>query len=125
MRPTKLRSSWLGTGESFIPGSVCWIDVSSTEPAGSRDFYTGLFGWTYPIDPGRGHHATALCTGWPVAGLAGVAVQAGQLVTWIVYLTSASITHTAAVFTQGPENPGRIPAIVATRGLMLAKRSRV
>jgi predicted enzyme related to lactoylglutathione lyase len=100
MRTTKSHASWLDTGTPFIPGSVCWIDVSSTDPAGSRNFYAGLFGWTYQIDPGHGHHTTALCAGWPVAGLAGVPMQAGQPVTWTVYLTSASITHTAAVFTQ-------------------------
>jgi predicted enzyme related to lactoylglutathione lyase len=100
MRKTKMRTSWLGKSASFIPGSVCWIDVSSTDPAGSRDFYAGLFGWTYQISPGRGRNTTALCAGWPVAGLAGVPVRVGQLVTWTVYLTSASITHTAAVFVQ-------------------------
>ena len=46
MRTAKAHSSWLSTGASFIPGSVCWIDVSSTDPAGSRDFYAGLLGWT-------------------------------------------------------------------------------
>ena len=29
---------------SFVPGLVRWIDVSSTDPAGSQDFYAGLFG---------------------------------------------------------------------------------
>src|ERR671917_915494 len=64
---TKVRSSWLGTGVPFIAGSVCWIDVSSTDPAGSRDFYAGLFGWTYRVDPkpGSGQDTTALCAGQP------------------------------------------------------------
>lgn len=82
----------------FIPGLVCWVGVSSTDPAGSRDFYAGLFGWTYQIS--RGHDTTALCGGRPVAGLAGVAVQAGQPVTWTLYLASANIDHTVEVFTQ-------------------------
>jgi predicted enzyme related to lactoylglutathione lyase len=86
----------------FISGSVCWIDVSNTNPAVSRDFYTGLFGWTYQIDPHprRGRYTTALCGGRPVAGLAGFPAQAGQPVTWTLYLTSANITYTAALVTR-------------------------
>jgi predicted enzyme related to lactoylglutathione lyase len=106
---------------AFIPGSVCWIDVSSTDPAGSRDFYAGLLGWTYRIDrhPGRGHYATALCGGRPVAGLAGVAVPAGQPVTWTLYLASANIMHTAAMFAR---RGGRVldgPADVPGQGRVL------
>lgn len=86
MRTTRAHSSWRDTDASFIRGSVCWIEVSSTDPAGSRDSYAGLFGWTYQIDPGRGQHTTALSAGWPVAGLAGGPAQPGQLVTWTVYL---------------------------------------
>jgi predicted enzyme related to lactoylglutathione lyase len=85
---------------SFTPGSACWIDVSSTDPAGSREFYAGLFGWTYQINPGHRRNTTALCAGRPVAGLAGVAAQAGQPPTWTLYLTSANIDHTFKVFTQ-------------------------
>jgi len=102
MRTNKVRDPWLVRDTSFIPGSVCWIDVSSTDPAGSRDFYAGLLGWTYRIDrhPGRGNYTTALCGGRPVAGLASVAVPAGQPVTWMLYLASADIMRTAAALTQ-------------------------
>ena len=87
---------------SFIPGSVWWIEVSSTDPAGSRDFYAGLFGWSYQIDsdPRRGHYTTALLAGRRVAGLAGVAVPAGQPAAWTPYLASANIEYTAQLVTQ-------------------------
>jgi hypothetical protein len=85
---------------SFTPGLVCWIGVSSTDPVGSREFYAGLFGWTYQISPGHRHDTIALCAGQPVASLAGVAVPAGQPVAWTLYLASADIDHTAAVFSQ-------------------------
>ncbi|HEY6424770.1 MAG TPA: VOC family protein [Pseudonocardiaceae bacterium] len=108
-------------GASFIPGSVCWIDVSTTDPAGSRDFYAGLFGWTYEIDPdpGRGHYTRANLYGRRVAGLAGVPVEPGQPVIWRLYLTSANIVHTAEVFDQGG---GRLlygPADFPGQGSML------
>jgi uncharacterized protein len=103
-----MRTKWVragrgvGRGTSFISGSVCWVDVSSTDPAGSREFYRGLFGWTYRIDrhPAREHYTTALSGGRMVAGLVGVAVAVGEPVTWTLYLASADITHTATAFTQ-------------------------
>jgi predicted enzyme related to lactoylglutathione lyase len=106
---------------SFIPGSVCWIDVSTVDPAGSRDFYAGLFGWTYQIDgdPRRGRYTTALLDGRPVAGLAGIPAPAGQPVTWMLYLASANIKHTAGVFHQWG---GRVlygPTAVPGQGNML------
>jgi predicted enzyme related to lactoylglutathione lyase len=87
---------------SLVPGLACWIDVSSADPAGSRDFYAGLFGWTYQIDPDpdRGHYTTALREGRPVAGLAGIPVQPEQPVAWRLYLASANIMHTAEVLTK-------------------------
>jgi predicted enzyme related to lactoylglutathione lyase len=62
MWTNRVRTPSVVKGTSFIPGSVCWIDVSSADPAASRDFYTGLFCWTYRIDPdpGRRHYTTAL-----------------------------------------------------------------
>jgi predicted enzyme related to lactoylglutathione lyase len=55
---------WVIEDTSFVPGLVCWIDVSSTDPAGSQDFYAGLFGWTYQIDPDsdRRHSAARAAT---------------------------------------------------------------
>jgi uncharacterized protein len=106
---------------SFIPGLVCWIDVSSTDPAGSRDFYAGLFGWTYEIapDPDGGKYTTALCAGLPVAGLAGVPVQAGQSVAWTLYLASANIMHTSEVFTQWGGQLLYGPADIPEKGKLL------
>ncbi|MGH3800225.1 MAG: VOC family protein [Pseudonocardiaceae bacterium] len=106
---------------SFIPGSVCWIDVSTTDPARSRDFYAGLFGWTYQIDPdpNRGHYTNALRDGRPVAGLAGVPAWAGQPVTWTLYLASANIAHTAEVFDQWGGQVLYGPVDVPGQGSML------
>jgi uncharacterized protein len=100
MRTKKVKDSRLVADTSSVPGSVCWMDVSSTDPAGSRDFYAGLLGWTYRInvDRGRRRYTTALCGGRPVAGLAGVPVSAGQPVAWTLYLTSADIERTATMF---------------------------
>ncbi|MGH3826718.1 MAG: VOC family protein, partial [Pseudonocardiaceae bacterium] len=84
-----------------IPGSVWWIDVSSTDPAVSRDFYAGLFGWSYQVDPDsrRARYTTAFLKGQPVAGLAGVRLPAGRPAAWTVYLASDDIERTAQACT--------------------------
>ncbi len=86
----------------FIPGTPCWIDVSTPDPAGSRDFYAGLLGWSYRIDPDpqSGHYTYALIDDSPVAGLSGVAAEPQQPVVWTLYLASAGIAHTATVVDQ-------------------------
>jgi uncharacterized protein len=106
--------------KSFVSGSVWWVDVSSTDPAGSRDFYAGLFGWRYQNSLGsrRGQYTLALSSGQPVAGLAGVAVPPGQPAAWRLYLASPNISYAAQVVTryggqvlEGPVDapgPGRV-----------------
>lgn len=99
MRSNRVRTWPRAQDTSFVPGSVWWIEVSSTDPACSRDFYARLFGWSYQINPtrDRGQYTTALCAGGPVAGLTGVTRQP---VAWRLYLASANIEHTAQVVRQ-------------------------
>lgn len=81
----------------FIPGSVCWVDVSTTDPARSQQFYSELFGWTYEIAsrPGRQRYMTASRDGRPVAGLAEVPIRAGHPAAWTLYLASRNVKRTA------------------------------
>jgi len=82
---------------SFTPGSVCWVDVWTTDPARSQQFYRELFGWTYQIASrsGRERYMTASCDGRPVAGLAEVRVRAGHPAAWTLYLASRNVQRTA------------------------------
>ena len=99
MRVNRLGTQGTNREESFTAGSVCWVDVSSTDPAGSREFYSGLFGWTYQIhsERRRTQYLTALRGGRPVAGLSGAPVQEGHTGAWTLYLASANVTRTAQV----------------------------
>ncbi|MGH3772796.1 MAG: VOC family protein [Pseudonocardiaceae bacterium] len=102
----------------FVPGSVWWIDVSSTDPAGSRNFYAGLFGWSYQLDsvPRRRQYTTALLKGRPVAGLVGMPVPVGRQAAWTVYLASTNIEYTAQVFTRWGGRVLERPVDVPGRG---------
>jgi len=36
---------------SYTQGTPSWVDLSSTDPAASQAFYSGLFGWTFEARP--------------------------------------------------------------------------
>jgi uncharacterized protein len=40
-----------GTGITGVPGTICWADLSTTDPARATTFYTSVFGWE--ISPGQ------------------------------------------------------------------------
>lgn len=106
---------------AFIPGTPCWVDASTSDPAGSRDFYAGLFGWSYRIDedPQTGHYTYAVVGDLPVAGLSGIAAQPGQPVEWTVYLASANIAYTASVVQQHGGQLRYGPVDIPGQGSML------
>ena len=35
----------MGKRDSYAPGTFCWVDLETTDQAGAKSFYTGLFGW--------------------------------------------------------------------------------
>jgi predicted enzyme related to lactoylglutathione lyase len=35
----------MGKRERYEPGTFCWVDLATTDAAGAKDFYSGLFGW--------------------------------------------------------------------------------
>lgn len=99
MQANRVGTQRTNRDETLSTGSVCWADVSSTDLAASREFYSGLFGWTYQIHSGRRrkHYLTALCGGRPVAGLSGAPVPAGYPAGWTLYLASTNLARTAQV----------------------------
>jgi predicted enzyme related to lactoylglutathione lyase len=63
-----------------------WIDLSSTDPAGSRAFYGNLFGWEIDVnpDPQYGGYALARINGGDAAGI-GPAQTPGMPTVWNLY----------------------------------------
>lgn len=49
----------LGTGITGVPGTLCWADLSTPDPARAEKFYAGLFGWKIELgdkEPGDYMH---------------------------------------------------------------------
>jgi predicted enzyme related to lactoylglutathione lyase len=64
-----------------------WLDLSSSDPAGSRDFYSRLFGWQVEVnpDPLYGGYAVAKLGGKDVAGI-GPKMMEQAPTAWSIYL---------------------------------------
>ena len=61
------------TIDAHDPGTICWIDLASTDAAGATTFYCDLFGWT-ATEPAEnaGGYRMLMHDGRQVAGLAPV-----------------------------------------------------
>ena len=78
-------------------GAPCWVDLLTTDPERSRDFYGRLFGWTVE-DPGEdyGGYVNFLSDGIHVAGCMRNDGTAGVPDLWSVYLATADAEATVA-----------------------------
>jgi uncharacterized protein len=87
----------MGERTSHAPGTFSWADLSTTDTAGGKAFYTSLFGWDVrdnPI-PGDGVYTMLLKGGKPVAALFSTMTE-GQPPTWNSYVTVESADDAAA-----------------------------
>jgi predicted enzyme related to lactoylglutathione lyase len=82
--------------ETHDPGTICWIDLASTDAAGAEQFYCELFGWTCsePIEDAGGYRML-LHEGRQVAGLAPVWGDTDRS-EWSTYIASADAEQTCA-----------------------------
>jgi predicted enzyme related to lactoylglutathione lyase len=73
--------------KTFVVNAPIWIDLSSTDPAGAREFYSKLFGWKAEPekDPAAGGYAIARLEGKDVAGIGGTQDPKGPSA-WMVYI---------------------------------------
>ena len=73
-----------------VANKPVWVDLSSSDPAASREFYSKLFGWNVEVTPGEeyGGYALARIGGKDVAGIAPSQSQE-QPTAWMVYIGTA------------------------------------
>lgn len=86
----------MAEAKTFVVNAPVWIDLSSTDPAGARDFYSKLFGWTAEpeADPAAGGYAIARLNGKDVAGIGGTQDPSSPSA-WMVYIGTRDADATA------------------------------
>lgn len=82
--------------KTFIANSPVWVDLSSTDAAKARDYYTKLFGWKVELapDPDAGGYALAKVDGKDVAGIGPAQTPEGPSA-WMVYIGTMDADETA------------------------------
>ncbi len=91
----------MGKRERYEPGTFCWVDLATTDPAGAKAFYGGLFGWEAEDMP-AGDTATYTMLrleGDYVGGLYEIEAERreqGILPHWFSYVSVESADATAA-----------------------------
>src|SRR4051812_44640811 len=84
------------TTNKHEPGTICWVDLMSTNAEKSRDFFKALLDWTFTIGgPETGHYAMAKLGEDNVAGVGGVSPGSQFPSAWNVYFASADVDATA------------------------------
>jgi predicted enzyme related to lactoylglutathione lyase len=91
----------MGKRDSYAPGTFCWVDLSTTDPAAAKSFYGELLGWEaedMPTGDG-GTYTMVSIDGDSVAALQDQPAQqreAGIPPYWFSYISVASADETAA-----------------------------
>ena len=73
--------------KTFVVNAPVWVDLSSTDAAASRDYYSKLFGWKVDLapDPDAGGYALATSGGKNVAGIGPTQDPQGPSA-WMMYI---------------------------------------
>ncbi|MFI1800983.1 VOC family protein [Streptomyces sp. NPDC020379] len=86
------------TGEARqTPGTPCWTSLLAHDLESIKDFYSGLFGWSY-YNPGPrrlGPYVRATIDGQDVAGIGGLTPGRRLPTAWTTYLASDDADGTA------------------------------
>jgi hypothetical protein len=87
-----------GTGIAGVPGTLCWADLITPDPARAQEFYAGLFGWKFQAgknDPSGYLHITN--GEIPIGGIPPAEVHNSNVPPhWLAYFYVANCDHTAA-----------------------------
>jgi uncharacterized protein len=91
----------VGKRERYEPGTFCWVDLATTDPASARAFYGGLFGWEAEdtLGGGGGTYTVLRLDGDEVGGL--YEIEAGERAMgvkphWLSYVSVESADEAAA-----------------------------
>src|SRR2546425_13166460 len=85
----------MAEAKTAVAHKPIWLDLSSSDAAGSRDFYSKLFGWKVEVnpDPQYGGYGLGQIGGKGVAGIGGKQMG-GAPTAWSVYIGSTDPAET-------------------------------
>ncbi len=86
----------MAEARTYAPGTPVWVDLATKDMDGSKQFYSGLFGWTPEVtsDPQAGGYAMFKRSGSDVAGV-GPTQSPDQPTAWAVYIGTGSADESA------------------------------
>ena len=86
----------MAEAKTAVAHKPIWTDLSTSDPAGARDFYAKVFGWKVEVnpDPQYGGYALAKIGGKDVAGIGPKQMDEAPTA-WTVYIGSADAEDTA------------------------------
>ena len=94
-----------------------WVDLASSDAAGSRDFYSKLFGWDVEVnpDPQYGGYALAKIGGHDAAGIGGK-MDPSAPTAWSLYIGTDDIDALAGKVTEAGGTVAMAPFDVGDQG---------
>jgi predicted enzyme related to lactoylglutathione lyase len=100
-----------------------WVDLSSSDPGASRDFYAKLFGWQVDVnpDPLYGGYAIAKVGGHDAAGI-GSKMDPNAPTAWNLYIGTNDIAALARRVTDAGGTVAMAPFDVGDQGQMAVFR---
>jgi uncharacterized protein len=86
----------MAEARTTVVNRPAWVDLSSSDPAASREFYSKLFGWQIEVtqDPQYGGYAMAKVGGQDVAGI-GPKMSEQAPTAWSVYIGTQDADESA------------------------------
>ena len=103
-----------------VPGAPCWLELSTSDPARSQQFYSDLFGWDAETgdDVLYGGYVSFSSTGRRIAGAMKKDENAPYPDSWSVYLLTTDATATAAAIAEAGGTNMFEPMSVPEMGVM-------
>ena len=109
----------MSDARTAIANKPLWVDLGSTDPDGSRAFYSEALGWQIDVsdDPQYGGYAVASLRGGPVAGM-GPSMAPGAPSAWSVYIGTSDAEALASSVTAAGGTVVMPPFAVGDQGRM-------
>lgn len=103
-----------------VPGAPCWLELSTSDPARSQQFYSELFGWDAETGDEvlYGGYVSFSSTGKRIAGAMKKDESAPYPDAWSVYLLTTDATETAAAIAEAGGTNMFEPMSIPEMGVM-------